>query len=208
MKIGKYAQFTLAQFTLVGAAVLFAGSATAADWVVRGGVHHVEPASDNGQAAGMDLEIGNSTRPSVSVTWMASERVGIEVLGAVPFRHKIELDGLGKVGSTRHLPPTVSVQYHFLPGAVVQPYASVGLNYTRFFHTRTSGALAGSKLKLEDSWGLAGQVGVDIPLSERWLVGADVRHMDIDSDVKLDGAKVGKANIDPWAYGLYAGYRF
>lgn len=202
MKTGKYLQLTL-----VSTALLCSGAAVAGDWIVRGGVHHIEPSSDNGQAAGMDLDIGSNTRPSVSLTWMASDRVGVEVLGAVPFRHKIDLEGVGNVGSTRHLPPTVSVQYHFLPGAMIQPYASVGLNYTRFFHTRTTRALSGSKLKLEDSWGLAGQVGVDIPLSERWLVGADVRHMDIDSDVKLDGAKVGKANIDPWAYGLYVGYR-
>lgn len=203
MKTGKYLQLTL-----VSTALLCSRAAVAGDWVVRGGLHHIEPSSDNGQAAGMDLDIGSNTRPSVSLTWMASDRVGVEVLGAVPFRHKVDLKGVGNVGSTRHLPPTVSVQYHFLPGAMIQPYASVGLNYTRFFHTRTTGALSGSKLKLEDSWGLAGQVGVDVPLSERWLVGADVRHMDIDSDVKLDGAKVGKANIDPWAYGLYVGYRF
>lgn len=180
----------------------------AGDWAVRGGLHHVAPASDNGEAAGMKVDVGSSTRPSVSLTWMMTPHVGIEVLGAVPFRHDITLEGAGKVASTRHLPPTVSVQYHFLPNATLQPYASAGLNYTRFFNTRTTGALAGSRLALDDSWGLAAQVGVDLPVDERWFVGADVRYIAIESDVKLDGTKVGKADIDPWVFGAYVGYRF
>jgi hypothetical protein len=37
---------------------------------------------------------------------------------------------------------------------------------------------------------------------------ADVRWMNLDSDVKVDGAKVGTVHIDPVVYGLAVGCRF
>ena len=33
-----------------------------------------------------------------------------------------------KIGETKHLPPTFSFQYHFLPDGQFQPYAGLGLN--------------------------------------------------------------------------------
>ena len=77
-----------------------------------------------------------------------------------------------------------------------------GLNYTTFFSEDTKGALAGTDLKLDDSWGLAAHVGMDIKVSERGAVRMDARWIDIDSDVKVDGAKLGTANIDPLVYGV------
>jgi outer membrane protein len=179
----------------------------AGDILVKFGVTHVAPKSNNGTVASgtVDLDVGSSTRPSLSLTYMATKNIGVELLAAVPFKHTIDnrLDGT-RVGETKHLPPTLSVQWHFLPDAKVQPYVGVGLNYTTFFSTK-SGA---GDLKLGDSWGLAAQLGVDIPLDKNWLLSADVRYINIESDVKLDGAKIGKAKINPWTATLAVGYRF
>ena len=49
--------------------------------------------------------------------------------------------------------------------AKVSPFVGAGLNYTTFFSEDTTGALAGSKLKLQDSWGLAAH-GVDFAIGE------------------------------------------
>lgn len=195
----------------------------AGDWLVKVGATSVMPKSNNGTVGkalvpgGIKLDVNNNMQPSFSLTYMATQNVGVELLAATPFSHKIYGDAsyfggdIGKIGKTKHLPPTLSVQWHFLPDSDIQPYVGVGLNYTKFFDTKPQGALKDlgfKKLKLEDSWGLAAQVGVDIRLSERWFMNADLRYIDIDSKVKLDGKKIGTAKIDPWVATVGVGYRF
>lgn len=186
-----------------------AGSASAheaGDWLAKVGVTHVDPKSDNGDVLGgtTDVHVGNSTRPSFSLTYMATKNIGIELLGAFPFKHDIGLNGMGNIGSTKHLPPTLSLQWHFLPDSSIQPYVGVGLNYTTFFSTKSSLG----DLDLSDSWGLAAQVGVDVELNKNWFLNADVRYIDIDSTVKLNGQRIGKVNIDPVVATVGIGYRF
>jgi len=112
------------------------------------------------------------------------------------------------VGSTKHLPPVVSLQYHFNSKGKVSPFLGAGINYTTFFSEKTGGALAGSKLKMEDSWGLAAHAGVDFAINDKGSLRVDVRWMDIDSKVKLDGEKIGTVNIDPLAYGVSYVFKF
>ncbi|PLC48552.1 hypothetical protein CR159_17925 [Pollutimonas subterranea] len=177
----------------------------AGDWLLKAGVTHIKPKSDNGDVLGnVQLDIGSSTRPSVSLTYMATRNIGVELLGAFPFKHDIGAKGLGNIGSTKHLPPTLSLQWHFLPEARIQPYVGVGLNYTTFFSTKSSLG----DLSLGDSWGVAAQVGVDVKLDERWFLNADVRYIDISSKVKLNGQHIGSARIDPWVATVGVGYRF
>jgi len=183
----------------------------AGDWLFRLGVTQVSPKSDNGSVlnGAVDLDVSSNVRPSFTITYMATRHVGIELLGAWPFQHNIRgSGGLGKIGTIKHLPPTLSLQWHFLPDSTVQPYVGVGLNYTHFFDTQARGPLSGSDLKLGDSWGLAGQVGVDVKLDDRWFLNADLRYIDISSKVKLDGQRIGTAHIDPWVATVGVGYRF
>lgn len=187
-----------------------AWSHEAGDWILKGGVSLVKPKSSNGSVldGSVGLDVSNNARPSVTLTYMATRNLGIEVLAAVPFSHDIHGGGLGTIGSTKHLPPTVSLQWHFLPDSRIQPYVGVGLNYTTFFSTKASGVLAGQDLDLGDSWGLAGQIGVDYKINERWMLSADIRYVDISSKVRLNGADIGKARIDPWVFTTAVGYRF
>ncbi|NLA68831.1 MAG: OmpW family protein, partial [Gammaproteobacteria bacterium] len=107
-----------------------------------------------------------------------------------------------------HLPPTVSLQYHFNSQGKVSPLLGVGLNYTTFFSEDTRGALEGSKLSLDDSFGLALHAGLDFKVGAKGAIRVDVRWMDIDSDVELDGARLGSARIDPLVYGAAYVWRF
>lgn len=202
----------LAVAALMGAGLLAAPlvqAHEAGDVLLKVGVTTVQPKSNNGTVANgtVKLDVGSSTRPSFSLTYMATKNIGIELLGAFPFQHNID-SNLGRIGKTKQLPPTLSVQWHFLPDAKVQPYVGVGLNYTTFFSTKSQGALSGQDLKLSDSWGLAAQIGVDVPLDKNWLLSADVRYINIESDVKLNSAKIGKTKINPWVATLAVGYRF
>ncbi|MBD9478687.1 OmpW family outer membrane protein [Pseudoxanthomonas sp. PXM02] len=174
------------------------------DWTLGVGVHRVNPKSDNGTIAGgtLPLEIDSDVKPTVTFEYFLRDNLGLEVLAALPFKHDISVKGVGKVGETKHLPPTVSLQYHFNSKGKVSPLLGVGLNYTTFFSEDTTGALEGAKLKLDDSWGLAAHAGLDFKVSERSAVRVDVRWADIDTKVEVEGAKLGTANIDPLVYGV------
>lgn len=173
------------------------------------GAHNVVPKSGNGTLTAtplgdLEMDVGSNARPTITAEYFLKDNLGLEVLAALPFQHDIDVAGVGKVGSTKHLPPTVSLQYHFGNGKV-KPFVGIGVNYTRFFGTKTDGPIDGSELDLSDSWGLAGHVGIDFQLSEKGAVRIDYRKIDIDTDVKLDGADLGTRNtvsIDPSVYGV------
>ena len=204
---------SLPTLALLAAALAVAAPASAqskGEWTVGVGVHNVDPKSDNGSldATALGLgplpptEVGNSVRPTITLEYFVADNLGIEVLAALPFSHDIDIQGIGKVGSTKHLPPVVSLQYHFANSSKATPFVGLGVNYTTFFSEDTTGALAGTDLQLEDSWGLAAHAGIDFAISERSALRVDARWADIDSDVKVNGIKVGTANIDPLVYGL------
>ncbi|HCR33548.1 MAG TPA: hypothetical protein DIV57_09260 [Stenotrophomonas sp.] len=180
------------------------------DWTVSAGVHQVAPKSNNGSLAGgtLKVDVDSDIKPTITGEYFLADNLGIEVLAALPFKHDININGLGRVGSTKHLPPVVSLQYHFNSAGKVSPFLGAGLNYTTFFSEDTTGALAGSKLKLEDSWGLAAHAGVDFAIGEKGALRVDLRWIDIDSKVKLNGEKIGTVNIDPLAYGVSYVFKF
>ena len=209
-KLGRVRATAIAGLLAAGAFAVPAHAHEAGDVLLKVGVTQVRPDSNNGSVlnGGVKLDVNNNVRPSFTVTYMATRNIGIELLGAWPFPHDIRGGGLGKIGSTKHLPPTLSLQWHILPDSMVQPYIGVGLNYTHFFDTKAEGALDGSKLKLKDSWGVAAQLGADIKISERWFMNADIRYIDIKSKVSLNGERIGTAKINPWVATLGVGYRF
>jgi outer membrane protein len=193
--------------TLAVAAVVATPAAQAQDageWIWRAGVHSVQPKSDNHEL----VNVESAEMITFNGTYMFAKNWGVEVLAALPFSHDITIDGVGKVAQTKHLPPTVSLQYHFNPNGKVRPYIGAGLNYTLFFNEKAVGALAGSDLQLDASFGPAAQLGLDVSLASDWFINADVRWFDIDTDAHLDGASLGTVEIDPYGFGLSIGRRF
>ena len=182
---------------------------SAGSWTVGIGAHNVAPKSDNGTLTAtplgnLTMDVGSNIRPTITGEYFLQDNLGIEVLAALPFQHDISVAGVGKVGSTRHLPPTVSLQYHFGQGKV-KPFVGLGVNYTGFFSTKAEGAIAGANLDLSDSWGLAAHLGVDFKVGEKGAIRLDYRKVDIDTRVKLNGANLGTkntVNIDPSVYGI------
>ncbi len=203
------------RFAPLAIALAFGGLAApafaqdAGQWTFSVGAHQVNPKSDNGSLAGntLDVEVGSNVRPTVTAEYFVRDNLGIEVLAALPFQHDIDIKGLGKVGSTKHLPPVVSLQYHFGKGNV-KPFVGAGINYTYFFSESTSGALAGNKLSLDNSWGLAAHAGIDFKVGDKGAIRVDARWIDIDTDVSLNGADLGTANIDPLVYGAAYVFNF
>ena len=185
------------------------------DWTLGVGVHAVDPKSDAGDLNGSALGLGalptkvdSDVKPTVTFEYFVADNLGIEVLAALPFKHDISINGVGKVGETKQLPPVVSLQYHFVNSSKITPFVGLGVNYTKFFSTDSKGALAGTKLKLEDSWGLAAHAGLDFALSDKGALRVDMRWADIDTKVKVNGANLGTAKIDPLVYGMAYVFKF
>ncbi len=181
----------------------------AGEWTIGVGAHQVNPKSDNGRLVGgtVPIEVDSNVRPTITAEYFVRDNLGIEVLAAWPFEHDINVPGVGRVGSTKHLPPTVSLQYHFGQGTV-KPFIGAGVNYTRFFSTETTGILAGTDLELDDSIGLAAHVGIDFEVGEKGSIRVDARWIDIDTDVELNGVDVGTVEIDPLVYGVAYVFKF
>jgi outer membrane protein len=178
-------------------------------WRFTVGAHNVNPKSDNGSLAGgtLDVDVGDNWRPTITGEYFFNDNLGLEVLAAVPFKHDVKLNG-ANAGEITHLPPTISLQYHFSPEAKVSPYLGAGVNFTWIYNEDSAGPIAGTDLDLDNSWGLALHAGFDVNLQNNWFVGLDARWIDIDADVSVDGADVGTVNVDPLVYGFYVGKRF
>jgi outer membrane protein len=174
------------------------------DWLIRFGLSDIDPKSDNSPIVSVDSAWG----ATFNFTYMMTDNWAVELLAAWPYEHDISLVGGPEVASTEHLPPTVSLQYHFMADSAFQPYVGLGVNYTMFFSEDTYGELEGTDLSLDDSWGLAYELGADFMLGETWFLNANFRYIDIETDASLDGAFVDTVEIDPWVYGAHLGFRF
>jgi outer membrane protein len=178
----------------------------AGTWSIAAGAHMVDPKSDNGTLAdgAFSVEVDDDIRPTISGEYFIANNVGIELLAAIPFHHDITLtDANGDTvdGKTQHLPPTLSLQYHFdgyNTPMNLKPFVGVGVNYTTFFEEK----VALGDLELDDSVGVAGHVGLDIPFAPTEAFRIDARYMDIKTDAKLDGTDIGEVDISPWVYGI------
>ncbi|MBV1932834.1 MAG: outer membrane beta-barrel protein [Porticoccaceae bacterium] len=196
------------------------------DLILRAGVASVQPDEDSsnlelngadipGTSAGVD----NSEQLGLTVTYMLRPHVGLGVLAATPFEHDIKANGLGvDAGEAKQLPPTITLQYFPMDSAsAFQPYVGIGINYTIFFSEDVDSELEaalGTKgdLELDDSLGLAAQIGADYAIDEHWVLNASVWYLDIDTDAtfKFDnGSRVeADVDVDPWVYMLGLGYLF
>ena len=183
----------------------------AGTWSIAADAHYVDPKSDNGTLNnGLSVDVDGDVRPTISGEYFIANNVGVELLAAIPFHHDFDLnDAAGNrvlSGKTQHLPPTLSLQYHFdgynMP-MNVKPFVGVGVNYTTFFKEKVSN---GADLDLDDSVGVAGHVGLDIPFAPTESFRIDARYMDIKTDASLniDGTKyeLGEVDISPWVYGV------
>ena len=202
-------------FLITSVFSLTAVAKEAGDWIVRAGITYIDPKSDNGTVPGeppIELDVGSATMLTFDGTYMITSNFGIELLAALPFKHDIygESDSeRQKLATVKQLPPTLSAVYHFNTQGKFQPYVGAGVNWTIFFDENEKNDLddLDVSLKLTNSLGLAAVFGIDVALTEKMFLNGNIRYMDIDTDVKLDGTKVATATIDPWVYAINIGWK-
>lgn len=184
--------------------VLACGTASAQQaegpWMVRVRALHLDSA--NKDSTGLNLSVNNKWMPDIDVSYFFSQNLAAELVLSVPQKHTLS-SGDTAIGSLKHLPPTLMLQYHH-GMAGFKPYVGVGLNYTRFSSVH---APAGVDID-RNSFGAALQVGVDIPLQNNLYLNLDLKKVYIGTDVSAGGVKVGTFKVDPVLFGVGVGWRF
>lgn len=191
-----------------------AANAVAADgpWLVRARVlsMNVDNGNDPTLALGK-VEASDELIPDIDISYFFTKHIAAELVLSFLNRHDVTLGGT-KIGTIKQIPPTLLVQYHFLPDAQFRPYVGAGINYTRFTSVNLNAQpVVGVDLPVDidkDSYGLALQVGADFKLTNNWFLNADVKWVKIETDVKAAGSKLTTLKIDPWLFGVGVGYRF
>lgn len=197
---------------ILAALGLITGDAMAqqSPWMVRARAVHIDPANKSDQVGGTGaadrITVSSKTIPEVDISYFFTPNIAAELILTYPQKHDVYLDG-GNIGTFKHLPPTLSAQYHFMPEAQVSPYLGAGVNYTNISAVH----LANGALTLDNnSLGLSLQAGVDFKLDKNWSLNLDVKKVQIRSDVNATatGVKVSNVKVDPVLIGVGLGYRF
>lgn len=192
--------------TIAGNAV--AQEAQNSPWLVRVRAVHLNTADKSDPVGGVGardrLTVSSETIPEFDVSYFFTPNWAAELVLTYPQKHDVALDGQN-IGSFKHLPPTLLLQYHFVLDAPLKPYVGAGVNYT----TMSKVNLLGGGASLEhDSVGLALQLGVDYAIDKKWSLNVDLKKVRIGSDVYIGGAKASHVKVDPLMLGLGVGYRF
>nr|WP_154135342.1 OmpW family protein [Herbaspirillum sp. CAH-3] len=189
------------------AAPVFAQEAQS-PWLVRVRAVNLSPDNKSDQVGGTGasdrISINNKVIPEFDVSYFFTPNIAAELVLTYPQKQDVRLDG-NKIGTFKHLPPTLTLQYHFMPEAAFSPYVGAGINYTRI----SSVNLANGLQLDSSSVGGALQIGADYKINKNWLINFDIKKVQISSDVKTaSGTKVSNVKIDPWLIGVGVGYRF
>jgi outer membrane protein len=197
--------FGLAALSLALAAPM-AMAQDSGDWVLRARALNLQSA--NKDTTGLNLSVNDKTFPEVDIAYFLTPNVAVELVLTYPQKHDIRSGG-NKIGTLKHLPPTLLAQWHFPMGGF-RPYVGAGLNLTLFsdvsFDPAVQAALSPS-IK-NRSTGAAVQVGVDVPMGGGWLLNLDVKKVQIKTDVFSFGAKAGTFKVDPTLLSVGFGKRF
>lgn len=204
---------TMAQTTIAPMPDSYAGK-QAGSFMVRLRAIGVLPqnSSSSVSVVGGSVEASNAAAPELDVSYFLTDNIAIEGIAATT-RHTISVKnsvaGNVNVGSAWVLPPTVLLQYHFMPKERFSPYIGAGLNLTFFYATHGTGIV--NKFNLETNVGGALQLGFDYNIGGNWFLNADVKQIFLRTSGDVHTA-IGKVRASTWlnptVVGVGVGYRF
>lgn len=143
--------------------------------------------------------------PEVDISYFFTPNFAAELVLTYPQNIDIKVAG-NTQGTIKALPPSLMFQYHVTQLGAFKPYVGAGLNYTIF--TKTRNILGGAASVDGSSWGLAAQLGFDYMLTKNVALNVDVKYIQMDTDVKVGGNKIGTLDLNPITAGVGIGYRF
>jgi outer membrane protein len=192
----------LALLTVAGLASL-APVQAASPWSVRVAATYLQT-TDGSSNKAVRVDIEDKLIPEFDVSYAFNSHWSADLVLTIPQEHEVKVNGT-KVGTFKHLPPTLLAKYNFSPIGGFTPYIGAGVNFTLIFDDD----LLGGAAKLDNySIGPAGQAGFDYKLTERWALNVDVKRVMLRTDVKVGGSTLTEARLDPWLYSLGLRYQF
>jgi outer membrane protein len=176
------------------------------NFVVRLRALHLDSA--NKDTTGLGLSVNNKTFPELDISYFFSPNFATELILTYPQKHTLYSNG-SAIGTLKHLPPTLTFQYH-LPMGAFRPYVGLGLNATNFSDVQFSPAVVAAlqpNVK-RMSYGAAAQIGADYALGGGWLLNFDVKKVQIKTTVYSGTAEAGTFKVDPLLVSVGVGMRF
>ena len=198
----------LVSAALVGL-LLGTSSLAHANLSINVGAINVNPDSSTSyinEAPALGLNAEDDTQLGLTFDYALNDNWVVELVAATPFSHDVSGQaGLAgaSIGKIKHLPPTLLGQYHFgQTGDKFRPFIGAGVNYTIFFEEEASQDLKTTlgtqdvELELDDSFGLAAQVGFNYAFDKHWGLHTMVSYIDIDSDATVYANGVKALTVD------------
>jgi outer membrane protein len=201
MKTQTFQRAALALAVAGGLALPMFAQAQTTPWMVR--VHALNLDSANKDSTGLDLTVNNKVFPEVDISYFFTPNIAAELVLTYPQKHTVKAGGT-EIGSLKHLPPTLSAQYHFTDLGAFKPYVGAGLNYTRFSSVNLPAGVSIDK----NSFGLAVGAGFDYEIQKNIYFNVDVKKVQIKTTVSAGGTDLGDFKVDPLLVGVGVGFRF
>lgn len=209
-----------------GLAASGAQAQEAGTMMVKIGYNQIVPQVSSGDlsapsAPGTKIDVKEAGAPILTLTYMFTPEISFELYVGLPYEHDImgagAIKGVGKIGSTKQVSPTLFAQYRFLERqATLRPYVGLGLTYGYFYHEEGSAALTAltnpggdpTLMQVDDAWGLSPQVGATFKIDRNWYLDLSVIKTFIKTTSHLSTGQSIDTKLDPMAYNLSVGYRF
>lgn len=186
----------------------------AGDIMLRGRIIGLLPdESSTVSTIGGNVDASNEWTGEVDFSYFLTDNIATELIAATT-KHRMGVNGSSSgnvdLGDVWLLPPTLTLQYHFVPKAVFSPYVGAGVTYAVFYNKDVATGLR--NVKYENAWGYAFQAGFDYSLGGNWYFNADVKKIFLNTDVTVttNAGTVIRADtdLDPWVVGVGFGYKF
>ena len=211
----KHARLAVAVAAVLGSTAALAQQAEG-NWMMRIRAVDLQPIKKSDPIPALALPadavwVEHKLIPEVDFTYFFTKNLAAELILTYPQKLDVQVNGVGKVGTFKALPPTLTLQYHFAPEASFRPYVGAGINYTLIsgVDLPVVNTLTGSTSDLSNSsLGGALQVGFDYKIGKNSYINFDIKKTYIRADLMVGGAKVSKLTLDPVLVGIGYGFRF
>lgn len=154
-----------------------------------------------------------SASPELTLSYFVTDTISLQLIAAST-QHRISAGntalGHVDVGSTWVLPPTLTVDYNFMPHQRFSPYVGLGLTVAFFYATNPSEPVI-QKFNLTTAVGPTLDIGFDYNFSGPWYANVDLKQMFLETSANITSA-VGPVKATTWlnptVIGASLGFRF
>ncbi|WP_159436037.1 OmpW/AlkL family protein [Microbulbifer donghaiensis] len=192
---------------------------------------------------GLRYKISTANTWNFTAGFMPMDHFAVEVGYIGKSTHDLDFQGLQSPFAGRKIRAgdierrSGTIMFNWFPVCTeswVQPYVGVGFNYTDFDDVKlgrvaneylavVSDGIGEAKVFLDDTWGWAAQVGLDVMFGPEndWFFNAAIQYQDVEVTADLHFAVPGviipktfvhaartRVEFDPWIYSIGFGYKF